>query len=100
MKLSLLESHITVPRQNPKSQCLLKLVGEGRPPGFVKYNATPESELAKFFLQLAPLKNSWTRASGTNVAGATAVVKSVGEFRPLGIANFSASTESEFAKVF
>ena len=54
-------------------------VGEVRPPGLVKHSATSEPELAKFVLKLGPLWSSWARASGMNHAGATAVVKSVGE---------------------
>ena len=77
-----------------------KLVGEGRPPGFAKYNATSESEpeLAESSGDDDDAGSSWSRANSTTSADVTAVAKTVGEFRPPGIAKFSASTESEFTK--
>ena len=74
---------------------VVKLAGEAPPPGLVKYSATSESELAKFCLMLGPLGSSWARASGMNSAGTTAVVKSVGEARPLGFVMCSGMSESE-----
>ena len=59
-----------------------KSAGEDRPPGLAKYSATSEPELAKFVLKLSPLGSSWARANGKNNAGATAVVRSVGEAWP------------------
>ena len=73
----------------------MKLVGEVRPPGFEKYNATSGSELAKFFLRLGPLGSSWSRARGTNLASTATVVVSVGEARPLEFVTFSGTSESE-----
>ena len=80
---------------NAAVTAVAKPVGEARPPGFVKYSAASESELAKFFLKLGPLGSSWTRANGMNSALATAVVMSVGEARPPGFVKYSVMSESE-----
>ena len=53
----------------------------------MKYSATPESEVAEY-----------SGADRTASAACTAVVKSAGEARPPGIAEYCATTKSELAE--
>ena len=104
----LLGSHSTMPRQNPKSQCLLvqrgllgperdttnandttvaKAFGEAQPPGIAEHSASTASELA---VSSGEVGSARPGEKDTTNADVTAVATLAGEARPLGIAKQSA----------
>ena len=82
-------------RTSAAAAAVVKPDGETPPPGFAKFSATSESELAEFSDDESSDEAgpSWSRASGTTSTAAAAVTKSVGEAWPPGIGKYRAAAE-------